>query len=280
MPTTDKSLRDYFLIAYLLPLVAVVYTVTVYGLEPGLVTTQLSPHSMIVVLAMVHAPSIAALIVVGRDEGIAGVARLLSQLKQWRFSWRWYASALLLIPGAILLSLLVASEYSPAYAPGFYLGILTVALLAGALWEEIGWTGYATPRLLARYGALTAALLLGLLHALWHLPADYWGARNFYESPWMYAAHFGLITFGIVLLRVITVWIYVRTRSLVLGWLTHYGYSGGQLLLVPLAFSPVETVRWNTVFVLVLLFVVAMLAMLNLDFRQVWSTSPRESDRA
>lgn len=38
----DKSLRDYFLIAFTIPVGAVMFTMTLYGRESGLVITQLS----------------------------------------------------------------------------------------------------------------------------------------------------------------------------------------------------------------------------------------------
>ncbi len=47
------------------------------------------------------------------------------------------------------------------------LGLLTLILAVG---EEIGWRGFALPRLLARFSPLATAVLFGALHAAFHLP--------------------------------------------------------------------------------------------------------------
>jgi membrane protease YdiL (CAAX protease family) len=270
--TKDNSLRNFFLIAFLIPIVATVFATLIDGLQSGLVTNQLSPLAMIVVLAMVHAPTIAAMIVAYRDEGFEGNKKLFRKLKYWKFEAKWYLIALLLLSLSILVSLFGMSFFSQSYTPAFSFSILTFAVLLSALWEEIGWTGFALPRMLKRYGPLKTALMLGVIHTFWHLAADYWGASAFYGNLYRYLAHFTLWMIGLIILRIIIVWIYIRTQSLVLGWLTHFSYTGGQLFLVPLTLTTVETLLWNTAFVIVLLLVVTFLFMLNEDFRDFWNS--------
>ncbi len=266
----DNSLTAYFMIAFLIPIVAVVLATLKVGVQTGLVTNQLSPLAMVVVISMVHAPAIAAIIVVFLDQGFKGIKKLFQQLRFWRFKPKWYLTALLIFPLSILTTLLLLSLFSTRFSPVFSLSILVIAVLFSALWEEIGWTGYATPRMLKIFSPLKTSILLGVIHTFWHLAADYWGAAVFYGTFYFYLAHFFLWMVGLTVLRIITIWIYVRTKSLVLGWLTHFSYTGGQLLLVSLTFSAAETLLWNSAFVLVLLLVMVVLVIANQDFRGFW----------
>ena len=266
VPNTDRkenSLYLFFAIAYALPLITTIIVASVAGVPAGLVVNELSVPAVVVVMAMVHAPTFAALIVVFRDNGLQGIKTLLRQLRVWRFAPQWYLKAILIFPATMLAVLLVLSFFSADFLPVLTFGVLTFAGLFSALWEEIGWTGFATPIMLRRFSPLKVGLVLGLVHAVWHLPASIYGAGAFHGN--LFALNFLVTSLGIVGLRILTLWVYTRTSSLVLGWLMHAGFTGGQLLLVPLSLTSGETIVWNTAFSFSVVGVVAVLLVCNRD---------------
>ena len=263
----DKSLFKFFIVVYLIPIVATVSVTLLDGFPTDSVVTHISPTVLVVMMAMVHAPTIAAMIVTYKDEGFQGIKDLFRQLTYWKVRDKWYLYALLLFPLSVLVSQYFMSLYSESYGPLFELRIFVVASLFSALWEEIGWTGYATPRLLKQFSPLRTAILLGIIHMFWHLASSYWGSISYYGTNYLYAIHFSLSLIGLIVLRVIILWMYVRTRSVVLGWLTHFSYTGGQLYFVSVNMTGTENLLWNTVFILVLLIAIALLFILNKDFQ-------------
>lgn len=130
-------------------------------------------------LASFVGPTVAALTVSALIEGRAGVMALLRRTVQWRVGLRWYAVALLanlsiwtLAYSAILGSgLLGAALVNWPLLVSVFLPMVAFGLLIPSLGEEPGWRGFALPRLQARYGPLSATLILGAIHGLWHLPA-------------------------------------------------------------------------------------------------------------
>jgi membrane protease YdiL (CAAX protease family) len=76
---------------------------------------------------------------------------------------------------ALAAALTVAAGGAPSVGPGLpgwaqvAATFLSTVLLVG-LFEEVGWRGYALPRLQQRMSGLRAALLLGVIWAAWHLP--------------------------------------------------------------------------------------------------------------
>jgi uncharacterized protein len=158
-------------------------------------------------------PPLAAGIVIYTAEGWAGVRALLGRLLDWRVGAVWYAVALLWRPvvSAVALTLMAALGAAPAplrgpwyiVAPLFVLTAL--ARVVAYVGEEIGWRGYALPRLQARLGPLLAGALIGLLAGLWHLPAFFIAGHPQYGAPiapfmvWMVA------------LAIVFTWLYNRT---------------------------------------------------------------------
>lgn len=168
--TTGTAPRDwaarhdlvlYFVLAYLLS----------WALWPLVILNPTS--SPLVPFGPLIAAVIVALLAGGRRELWA----LLRQLGRWRVHPLWYVIALL---GPFVLAGLTAALAVAAGAPvrgtGDYTNwraitffFLSTVIIVG-LFEEVGWRGFALPRLQLRLNAIWAALVLGVLWALWHLP--------------------------------------------------------------------------------------------------------------
>jgi hypothetical protein len=116
----------------------------------------------------VLSPSISALLLTAVFEGRAGVQMLLRRLVQWRFSAVYYALILIGIPLLGIITGNIAGTALPvslaAIAASGFGGV-------GPLGEELGWRGFALPRLLTLHKPLRASLILGAIWGVWHLPA-------------------------------------------------------------------------------------------------------------
>src|SRR6266508_1224132 len=137
-----------------------------------------------------YGPTFAALIVTGTLDGKTGMRALLGRLLLWRVVWPWSAVALF---GAVIMSFITMLLYAlftgtPLALPvvsGQLMLMAPLLFLVGGLvnGEEIGWRGFALPRLLAKHSALTASLILGVLWALFHLPLFFTRGDSFASTP-------------------------------------------------------------------------------------------------
>jgi membrane protease YdiL (CAAX protease family) len=122
---------------------------------------------------------VAAVAAAALTGGRAAVGDLGRRLLRWRVAWLWYV---VVLAGPACFSLAVGGVYvllggswSAALSPAFTTSLpslvlfLTILTLTDGLGEEVGWRGFALPRLL-RHQPLVASLILGLLWGLWHLP--------------------------------------------------------------------------------------------------------------
>jgi membrane protease YdiL (CAAX protease family) len=105
------------------------------------------------------------------------------------------------------LALLGEVDYLP------YLGIVgafILWLLTFGVGEEVGWRGFALPRLQQSHSALTATLMLGVAWALWHLPAFFY--KDTYVAMGL-AAGLPLLLLSILAASIVFTWLYNSTHG-------------------------------------------------------------------
>ena len=164
-------------------------------------------------------PALAAVLAAALTGGRAAVRRLLAAVVRWRVGWRWYA-LVILAPAAF--AAVVAAAYAllggswttafPAAATG--LGSLALFLVVltftDGLGEEPAWRGFALPRLLERYSAVIASVVVGVLWGLWHLPLVFTEGLGLFGQPvWLLLA-------DIVAKSILFTWVFLRTQGSVL----------------------------------------------------------------
>lgn len=189
---------------------------------------------------IVLGPSVSGILLTGLVAGRSGQRDLRSRLLKWRVGARWYAAAILTAPLYFTAAMLALSAFSPTFLPGivttdhrasFLLRGIAVALVAGIV-EELGWTGFAVPTLRRRYGPVATGLIVGVLWGLWHALPKIWGAAAHDLVAYMPADLLSAVV-GLTGYRILMVWVYDRTESLLLGILMHMGLTASTLILQP-----------------------------------------------
>src|SRR5262249_21354800 len=172
----SPSLLAFFLLTYAVTwtVFIAVGAVTAHAAAAGRPLTGLLA---LMVLPGVFAPAIVAITLTAHVEGRAGVTTLLRGLFQWRVGLQWYAFAIgfmAAIKLTVALVLRVATGAWPPFGREAWYIMLSATIFStvvgGQAGEEIGWRGYALPRLAARFGLAGASVLLGVIWATWHLP--------------------------------------------------------------------------------------------------------------
>jgi len=173
---------------------------------------ELTDTSPIYFLA-IAAPTISATILTFANDGWNGLKSLYTRLIHWQFGFKWYALILLGVPGVgwIAARITSASPLKSTNPPAEFLWLLFYLLITGPLCEELGWRGFALPRLLNRFSPFTASLILGLLWGVWHLP-------SFFVSG-MVQKGMSLVIFVLYTpcLSILMTWFFQHTRGSVLG---------------------------------------------------------------
>ena len=196
-------------------------------------------------------PALGALSVVGIAEGLDGIKALVRSLFQWRVSFVWYlvvllGPALTMVTAVLLYNVFGGNSSVPnlndwiSILPQHLLVILSLFLfmMVGIWGEEVGWRGFALPKLQDKYHPLWASLILGAIWAVWHLPAFF--VENSQQAQ-LGMTYFFLATLGYSILYT---WVYNGSKeSLLMIWLLHSAnnatVSYTMLFFKPLTYEPV-----------------------------------------
>jgi CAAX protease family protein len=180
-----------------------------------------TPLGAVLVYVGAIAPSLVALWLTARVKGAAGVRTLLAGVIKWRVAARWYFFAIG-YTAAVKLSVAVIHRVAVGRWPCFDETPLWLIPLAIAVstpvqaGEEIGWRGYALPRLAERFGLARASILLGVIWACWHLPQFYIREADTYRQSFI------VFLLQVTAISVAMAWLYTRTNgSLLLTMLLH-----------------------------------------------------------
>lgn len=232
---------------------------------------QTDPRFLPAIQTMVLGPPIAGIVSTLLFSGPPGLRDLLLRLTLWRVPGRWYAVALLgapLLQGGVLLALsLQARVYLPAIVTsndrvGLLLGAIAYGLLGGLV-EELGWTGFAIPRLRERYSGLATGLIVGLAWGVWHMLQMWWvGSTSLEAVPAgiFLPLYFLTAIAALMAYRVLMVWVYDRTTSLLVAVLMHGSYIATTLFVLAPPTTGMPFLVYSGAFVLVLWLAVAVVA--------------------
>jgi membrane protease YdiL (CAAX protease family) len=250
--TTTKTLFNknpvltYFVLAFLISWGSILIAV---GFDGFPVTADQLP---VLIVAMLLGPSAAAVLSAVLTAGGDGIRNLFTRLVHWRVRTGWYAVALLTAPLSTIVILFLLSLFSPGFKSALSttddkIILVIMWIVSGILvgfFEELGWTGFAIPRMRKKYGLFTTGLIVGLVWGAWHFLVT-WEADTFS----------GLLPFALLIVRLFTwlpayrilmVWVYDRTESQLVVTLMHVSLvattgildpvlGGGSLLVFLLA---------------------------------------------
>ena len=226
---TRRPLVSYFILAYAgswIPLLPVVLSSDKSSLGLFPCTVPFVAVALLFLVGSFTGPTLAAFIMTSRESGRTGIRQLLRRYVQWRAGLQWYLLVLFGYPVILLLGASLVLGATPvdallqkwpllltSYLPSVLGGLI---ITAG---EEPGWRGFALPRLQQQRNPVLASVILGVLHAFWHLPAFF--------IPFLGLGSFSALRLAILVVggtasTVLWTWVFNNTKgSLLIAMIVH-----------------------------------------------------------
>ncbi len=268
-PTALSFIRRHPVLSYYILVFAISWGGGLLAFGPsGFMGISVTPRTQLLIGVPIGilGPAIAGPLMTGLLYGRPGLRELTSRLLRWRVGAGWYAFALLAAPIITTLSLLARSTPPAIATASDKLGLLLISLAIGLgsspFFEELGWTGFAIPELRKRFGILATGLLMGVLWGVWHFPVfSATGRASEPLSPLVFTL--ALLFTWLIPYRVLMVWVYDRTHSLLVAILMHMPIAADPFLLSPAAASTTFTATSNLIFAIVLWILVIVIFMVS-----------------
>lgn len=220
-----------------------------------------SPYVQILSIFYAVGPALAAVIVSQVADGKTGVQALNQGLSQWRVGLVWYIVAVLgpvvLLIAAQVVTKLLSLPATIAVPQGNLSFYAIFINFCATTCEEIGWRGFALPRLQKRHNALTATLIVGILWGFWHLPLVFLVGNPMSEFPFLWFIM-------IVTNAFMYTWIYNSTKGSILLVALFHGSLNIFGAFIP-GVSAISDVLLNCVVVIIL---IAVFGRTNLSRRK------------
>ena len=209
-------------------------------------------------IAMLIGPSLGGLLLTGAIDGKVGFRELVSRLFNWRVGIHWYAIALLVAPLLIVATLLALSRVSLDFLPRLYTEedkafLFQFSFVAGimvGIFEELGWTGFVLPKVRLHFSTLKSGIIIGLLYAVWNFPVVFWvsTATGTAGSLPMVIFMPAVLFTWLPACRVLMVWVYEHTESLLLIMLMHASLIAFWRIFTPLILTGAALITYYFVF--------------------------------
>lgn len=230
------------------------------------------------ILAILAGPSLASILFTGIVDGKDGFRRFIQRLTR-KANMKWYVLTLFGGPVIVAAVYLFLSLFSPNYRFGFLssdnrISFIIAGLMTGlaaGFFEEIGWTGFAIPRLLKKNSVLKTGFVVGIVWAIWHiLPGIWFGyASGTIKNTVSLISYVADPFFFLVVYRILMVWVYKQTESLAVAMVMHGSLTAGARILTPLGIVGIPLSIFGFVWALFMAIITKFVFTRNLNVRSL-----------